>query len=197
MTKLQYYYSWELLNSFLSNFDCFSISVLTRWNYSLLFQADCRSSWLPLYGPWQWQSLSWRMKFSKHTASFHITYELGQMIDVWRGVWRCTHAKLAPLTPHSLARDRHYGPALGQGQMMEIPLGTHPGTIRITKFHIKTVLILLFLMFEKCWFCENYPPTFITRIKQEVLNLRICNLGLQRLVWGWHMSDEPSLSDHR
>ncbi len=23
-------------------------------------------------------------------------------IDVWRGVWRCTHAKLAPLTPHPL-----------------------------------------------------------------------------------------------
>ncbi len=35
-------------------------------------------------------------------------------IDVWRGEWRCTHAKLAPLTPHPLARDRHYGPASGQ-----------------------------------------------------------------------------------
>ncbi len=34
--------------------------------------------------------------------------------DVWRGVWRCTHAKLAPLTPHPLARDSHYGPASGQ-----------------------------------------------------------------------------------
>ncbi len=30
------------------------------------------------------------------------------------GVWRCTHAKLAPLTPHPLARDRRYEPALGQ-----------------------------------------------------------------------------------
>ncbi len=29
-------------------------------------------------------------------------------------VWRCTHAKLAPLTPHPLARDRHYWPASGQ-----------------------------------------------------------------------------------
>ncbi len=35
-------------------------------------------------------------------------------IDVWRGIWRCTHAKLAPLTPHDLARDRHYGPASRQ-----------------------------------------------------------------------------------
>ncbi len=35
-------------------------------------------------------------------------------IDVWRGVWRCTHAKLAPLTPHPLARDRHCGPVSGQ-----------------------------------------------------------------------------------
>ncbi len=35
-------------------------------------------------------------------------------IDVWRGVWRCTHAKLAPLTPHPLVWDRHNGPPLGQ-----------------------------------------------------------------------------------
>ncbi len=34
--------------------------------------------------------------------------------DVWQGLWRCTHAKLAPLIPHPLARDRHYGPASGQ-----------------------------------------------------------------------------------
>ncbi len=105
MTKLQCCYSWELLNSFLSNFDCFSILVLTRWNYSCLFQADRRSLWY--------------MKFSKHTTPFHITYELGQMT--------------------------------------EIPLGMHPKTICIEKFHAKTVSILLFLMFEKCGFCENYP----------------------------------------
>ncbi len=36
------------------------------------------------------------------------------IFDVWQGVWRCTHAKLAPLTLHPLARDRHYGPASGQ-----------------------------------------------------------------------------------
>ncbi len=41
---------------------------------------------------------------------------------------------------------------------MEIPLGTHPGTIRIEKLYTKTVSILSFLMFEKCRFCENYPP---------------------------------------
>ncbi len=35
-------------------------------------------------------------------------------IDVWRSVWRCMHAKLAPLTPHPLARDRHYRSASGQ-----------------------------------------------------------------------------------
>ncbi len=34
--------------------------------------------------------------------------------DVWWGVWRCTHAKVAPLTPHPLVRDRHCGPASGQ-----------------------------------------------------------------------------------
>ncbi len=35
--------------------------------------------------------------------------EIPVVIDVWRGVWRCTHAKLAPLTPHPLARDRPTG----------------------------------------------------------------------------------------
>ncbi len=34
--------------------------------------------------------------------------------DLVIDVWRCTHAKLAPLTPHPIARDRHYGPASGQ-----------------------------------------------------------------------------------
>ncbi len=37
-----------------------------------------------------------------------------RIFDVWWGVWRCTHAKLAPLAPHPLVRDCHYGPALGQ-----------------------------------------------------------------------------------
>ncbi len=131
MTKLQYYYSWELLNSLLSNFDCFSISVLARWNYSLLFQADCRSLRLHLYGPWQWQSSSCCMKFSKRTAPFSVTYELGQMT--------------------------------------ELSLGTHPGTIRKEKFHIKTVSILSFRMFEKCRFCENYPGTLLTQSAQLVM----------------------------
>ncbi len=31
-------------------------------------------------------------------------------------------------------------------------------TIRIEKFHTKTVSILSFLMFEKCQFRESYPP---------------------------------------
>ncbi len=30
-------------------------------------------------------------------TAFHV-------IDVWRGIWRCTHARLAPLTPHPLPR---------------------------------------------------------------------------------------------
>ncbi len=50
------------------------------------------------------------MKFSKHTASFPLTYELGQMT--------------------------------------EIPLGMDLGTIRIEKFHTKTVSIRSFPMFE-------------------------------------------------
>ncbi len=50
------------------------------------------------------------MKFSKCSAFYHITHELGKM--------------------------------------KEIPLGMHPGTIRIEKFHIKTVSILSVLMFK-------------------------------------------------
>ncbi len=38
---------------------------------------------------------------------------------------------------------------------------------------------------------------FVMRVRQEVLHLTICNLRLQRLVRGWHVSDEPSLSNHR
>ncbi len=33
-------------------------------------------------------------------------------IDVWRGVWRFTHAKLTPLTSHPIARVRHNGAIL-------------------------------------------------------------------------------------
>ncbi len=40
-------------------------------------------------------------------------------------------------------------------------------------------------------------PTFVTRVREEVLDLTVCSLGLYRLVWGWCVSDEPSLSDHR
>ncbi len=41
-------------------------------------------------------------------------YPSGTLFDVWRGVWWCTHAKLAPLTPHPLAQDRHNGPVSRQ-----------------------------------------------------------------------------------
>ncbi len=40
-------------------------------------------------------------------------------------------------------------------------------------------------------------PTFVTRVRQEVLDLTICSQGLQKLVWGWCVSDEPALSDYR
>ncbi len=41
----------------------------------------------------------------------------------WRGIWRCTHASLAPQTPNSLAWDRLTRPALEQGgKLPEISL---------------------------------------------------------------------------
>ncbi len=53
-------------------------------------------------------------------------------------------------------------PTYELGQMTEIPLGMHPGTIRIEKYCTKTVSIRSFLMFEKCRFCENYPVNFFS-----------------------------------
>ncbi len=53
-------------------------------------------------------------KMEKFSKNLLVIVVLENGSDVWRGVWRCTHAKLVSLTPHSLARDRHYGPASGQ-----------------------------------------------------------------------------------
>ncbi len=44
---------------------------------------------------------------------------------------------------------------------------------------------------------KRKAPTFVIRVRQEGLDLTICNPGLQRLVWSWCVSDEPSLSDYR
>ncbi len=46
-------------------------------------------------------------------VSYLLKMMLQVVINVRRSIWRCTHAKLAPLTPHPLAQDRHYGPASG------------------------------------------------------------------------------------
>ncbi len=40
-------------------------------------------------------------------------------------------------------------------------------------------------------------PTFITRVEQKALDLTICSIEAQKLIHGWRMSNEPSLSDHR
>ncbi len=46
-------------------------------------------------------------------------------IDVWRGVWRCMHAKLAPLAPHPLPGiailSLHYGKGNALGQATFLP----------------------------------------------------------------------------
>ncbi len=44
---------------------------------------------------------------------------------------------------------------------------------------------------------KGKAPTFVARVRQEVSDLPRCSLGFQRLVWGWHVFDEPLLSDHR
>ncbi len=47
-------------------------------------------------------------------SSTRFATQLFLGVDVWWGVWQCTHAKLAPLTPHPLVWDRYYRPASGQ-----------------------------------------------------------------------------------
>ncbi len=44
---------------------------------------------------------------------------------------------------------------------------------------------------------KGKAPMFITKVKQEVLGLTICSIGEQKLIHGWRVSHEPSLSDHR
>lgn len=44
---------------------------------------------------------------------------------------------------------------------------------------------------------EGDKPTFINAIRQEVLDLTLCSSSFSEKVKNWHVSDEPSLSDHR
>ncbi len=52
-------------------------------------------------------------------------------------------------------------------EMTEIPLGMHLRTIRVEKFHTKTVSILSVLMFEKCRFRENCPFVKMARFVKK------------------------------
>ncbi len=42
-------------------------------------------------------------------------------VDVWWGVWQCTHAKLAPQMPHPLTQDRLTVHASEQGEWTFLP----------------------------------------------------------------------------
>ncbi len=79
-------------------------------------------------------------------------------IIVARSLWTTTMTVI--IIPHEIFKTHcplsHYE----LGQMMEVPLGTHPGMIRTENFYTNTVSILLVLMFEKCRFRENYPQSF-------------------------------------
>ena len=44
---------------------------------------------------------------------------------------------------------------------------------------------------------EGNTPTFSNAIRQEVLDLTLCSASLAEKIKNWHVSDEPSLSDHR
>ncbi len=44
---------------------------------------------------------------------------------------------------------------------------------------------------------KGKAPTFVTKARQEFLDLTKCRIDVQKLIHGWTMSDETSLSDHR
>ncbi len=44
---------------------------------------------------------------------------------------------------------------------------------------------------------KGKAPTLIPRVGQEVLDLTICSIRVQRIIHDWRVSDQPSLSDNR
>ncbi len=44
---------------------------------------------------------------------------------------------------------------------------------------------------------KGEAPTFVTRVRLEVVVLTVCSLVLQRLIRGWCVVHEPSLLEHR
>ncbi|KAJ8735608.1 hypothetical protein PYW07_007228 [Mythimna separata] len=44
---------------------------------------------------------------------------------------------------------------------------------------------------------EGCKPTFVTRSRKEVLDVTLATIHTARLISNWHVSDEPSMSDHR
>ncbi len=44
---------------------------------------------------------------------------------------------------------------------------------------------------------KGKSPTFIMRVRLEVLDLTICIIGALKLIHGWRVPNEPSLSHHR
>ncbi len=71
----------------------------------------------------------------------------------------------------------------------EIPLGTHPRTIPIEKFHTKTISILSFLMFEKYPFLENYRLHLGSlAVQLNILAVQLGSLVVQLAVWWYNLA---------
>lgn len=49
---------------------------------------------------------------------------------------------------------------------------------------------------EACVLNEGDSPTFCSNGREEVLDITICSPSLVHLIHNWHVSDDPSLSDH-
>lgn len=58
--------------------------------------------------------------------------------------------------------------------------------------------LLQYLLSKNLFICNiGNRPTFVTRNRQEVIDITICSEGILRIVDNWHVSTEASLSDHR
>lgn len=58
--------------------------------------------------------------------------------------------------------------------------------------------LLDFIVSSQLLICNTgNESTFLNKVRKEVIGITLCSFSASRLIYGWHLSDEPTLSDHR
>ncbi len=64
--------------------------------------------------------------------------------------------------------------------------------------NVRGKLLLDYIVSSKLEICNiGNEPTFMTRVRKEVIDITLCSFSVTRLISNWHVSGEPSLSDHK